>query len=148
MPMIHLRTRRCDYNFQITQKYNLLIGDSGTGKTELVNTVDAYDLDKQAVQCFDYKLLKTDRRLSREDLMRLKDYVIFLDENSPLLHQKDVASVLENSQNYFVIICRDVTLGFKSISLDSVFVMKTSGQYHTFEKATKPKWCNERVNVF
>lgn len=29
MPEVHLKTRRCEYEFTITQKYNLLIGDSG-----------------------------------------------------------------------------------------------------------------------
>lgn len=42
MPEVHLKTRRCEYEFTITQKYNLLIGDSGTGKTELVNIVETY----------------------------------------------------------------------------------------------------------
>lgn len=135
MPEVHLKTRRCEYEFTITQKYNLLIGDSGTGKTELVNIVETYDLDNSAVQCSGYRLLKTDRRLSIDDLYTLKDYIIFLDESSPLLHRKDASTILENSKNYFIIISRDVTLGFKSVSLDCVYKMKTSGQYHTFDKA-------------
>ena len=135
MPEVHLKTRRCEYEFTITQKYNLLIGDSGTGKTELVNIVETYDLDNSAVQCSGYRLLKTDRRLSIDDLYALKDYIIFLDESSPLLHRKDAATILENSKNYFIIISRDVTLGFKSVSLDCIYKMKTSGQYHTFDEA-------------
>lgn len=135
MPEVHLKTRRCEYEFIITQKYNLLIGDSGTGKTELVNIVETYDLDNSAVQCSGYRFLKTDRRLSIDDLYNFSDYIIFLDESSPLLHRKDAATILENSKNYFIIISRDVTLGFKSISVDCVYRMKTSGQYHTFEKA-------------
>lgn len=43
--------------------------------------------------------------------------------------------MLENSKNYFIIISRDITMGFKSISLDCVYKMKTSGRYHTFDKA-------------
>lgn len=61
--------------------------------------------------------------------------IIFLDESSPLLHRKDAATILKNSKNYFTIISRDVTLGFKSVSLNCVYKMKTSGQYHTFDKA-------------
>ena len=39
MPLIHLKTKRLEYKFEITQKYNLIIGDSGKGKTTLIKTL-------------------------------------------------------------------------------------------------------------
>ena len=135
MPLIHLRTRFCDYRFELTQKYNLLTGDSGTGKTELSNTIEAYMLDPASIVCDEYRKITTDNHLSIQDILELKDYVVVLDEDSPLLHRADTATILEKSENYFLIICRDIGLGFKSVSLDAVFKMKASGKYHTFEKA-------------
>lgn len=133
MPLVHISTRRLEYKFEISQKYNLLIGDSGSGKTKLVDMVYAFSKDRSAIQCYSYDKLLTDRNLSIEDLVSLEDYIVFLDEDSPILHRADVSKLLEMSQNYFVIICRDISLGFKSISLDCVFKLKTSGKYHTFE---------------
>ena len=49
-----------------------------------------------------------------------------------LLFQVIVVSVKPHYlTQYFVILCRDVTLGYKSVSLDAVVQMKASGKYHT-----------------
>lgn len=133
MPLVHISTRRLEYKFEISQKYNLLIGDSGSGKTKLVDMVYAFSKDRSAIQCHSYDKLLTDRNLSVEDLASLEDYIVFLDEDSHILHRSDASKLLEMSHNYFVIICRDTTLGFKSMCKDCVFELKASGKYHTFE---------------
>ena len=59
MPLIHLKTRRLEYKFEITQKYNLIIGDSGKGKTTLVNVLKEL-LDEPSAGTLDgYKQIKT-----------------------------------------------------------------------------------------
>ena len=135
MPLVHLQTKRLEYKFELTQKYNLLIGPSGSGKTKLVDLIYAFSRDRNSVLCMGYDKIITGRNISIDDLKTLNDYVIVLDEDSSILHRADVASLLEKSHNYFLIICRDITLGFKSVSLDCVFEIKSSGKYHTFKKA-------------
>lgn len=145
MSLVHISTRRLEYKFEISQKYNLLIGDSGSGKTKLVDMVYAFSKDRSAIQCHSYDKLLTDRNLSIEDFVSLEDYIVFLDEDSPILHRADVSKLLEMSHNYFVIICRDATLGFTSMCKDCVFELKASGKYHTFENVcTVP---DEMINV-
>lgn len=135
MPFIRLSVKDLSYEFELAQKYNVLVGDSGSGKTTLYDMVSLYQRDKKVVSCAGYNKIITDNHLSEQDLYELVDYVIVLDEDSSFLHDANIASIMQKSRNYFLIICRDVTLGFKSISLDCIFKIKSSGKYHTFEKA-------------
>lgn len=135
MPLVHLKTKRLEYKFEITQKYNLIIGDSGNGKTTLVNTLHSLLEESYSGTLDGYKKIKTSRDLRIKDLEDLENYIFFIDEFSKLLSLPDIASIMENSHNYFVIISRDETLGFKSISLDCVYIMHTSGKFHDLKKA-------------
>lgn len=164
MITIHVRNRCADYQFDISQKYNLLTGDSGTGKTTLYNMISAYDENKNNIQCLGYKKLGTDITLLRvlsdmtlEDdeaekhklLHSVDGYFIILDENSSILQRKNAPSILKKFNCYFLIICRKIALGFKSISLDCVFELVASGKYHKFIKhynlPTKMFLCNEII---
>lgn len=131
MPSVKIKTNRVSYDLNITYKYTLISGDSGVGKTVLFNTVALYAKDHTAVTCLGYDKLTTDTCIRIEELQELVGYIIFLDESSLLLHKYDSASLLEHSNNYFVIMCRDVTLGYKSVPLGAVMQMKSSGKYHT-----------------
>lgn len=131
MPSVKIKTNRVSYEFDITYKYTLVSGHSGVGKTTLFNAIAMYAKDHTAVTCLGYDKLTTDTCIRIEELQELTGYIIFLDESSILLHKYDSASLLEHSNNYFVIMCRDVTLGYKSVLLDAVVQMKTSGRYHT-----------------
>ena len=134
MPFIKLRTNRVSYEFNITQKYNLLVGDSGTGKTTLYSLVDEMNSNHNSVDCAGYSKVITDHQVINKSLSDFSNYVIILDETSPLLHEPNSPTILEQSNNYFLIICRDVTLGYKSISLDCIFKLRTTGKFHYFER--------------
>lgn len=131
MPSVKIKANRVSYEFDINYKYTLVSGDSGVGKTTLFNAVAMYAKDPTAVTCLGYDKLTTDTSIRIEELQELTGYIIFLDESSILLHKYDSVSLLEHSNNYFVILCRDVTLGYKSVALDAVMQMKASGKYHT-----------------
>lgn len=68
-------------------------------------------------------------------MANLTDYVFFIDEFSDLLTLHNIASVMEDSQNYFVVISRDETLGFKAVSLDCVYEMHSIGKFHELGQA-------------
>lgn len=145
---VHIRNKFVDYQFNLWQKYNLLTGDSGEGKTTLYKMIASYDENKQNIQCQGYKKLGTDLTLLRtladiamedddkvkEDLIhRLDGFLIILDENSSLLKRRSAPSLLERFNCYFLVICRKVALGFKSVSADCVFELSSSGKFHTFK---------------
>lgn len=113
---VHIRNKFVDYQFNLWQKYNLLTGDSGEGKTTLYKMIASYDENKQNIQCQGYKKLGTDLTLLRtladiamegddkvkEDLIhRLDGFLIILDENSSLLKRRSAPSLLERFNCYF-----------------------------------------------
>lgn len=51
---VHIRNKFVDYKFNLWQKYNLLTGDSGEGKTTLYKMIASYDENKQNIQCLGY----------------------------------------------------------------------------------------------
>ena len=62
---VHIRNKFVDYKFNLWQKYNLLTGDSGEGKTTLYKMIASYDENKQNIQCLGYKKLGADLLLRR-----------------------------------------------------------------------------------
>lgn len=132
MPLIHLKTKRLEYKFEVTQKYSIIRGDSGTGKTSLLDVVNLYSLDKYSVECPGYaKLAAIPTNAAPEYLKQYDNAVLFIDEDNVLLHTKKIASIFRESHNYFVIITRTIKLDYLPISLDSIFDMKASGRFHT-----------------
>ena len=139
---VHIRNKFVDYKFNLWQKYNLLTGDSGEGKTTLYKMISSYDENKQNIQCLGYKKLGTDLTLLRtladiamedddkvkEDLIhRLDGFLIVLDENSSLLKRRSAPSLLERFNCYFLVICRKVALGL------SQFQQTVYLNYHPLE---------------
>lgn len=57
MPFVHLKTGRLEYQFSIKHKYNLIKGDSATGKTTLHELINAYNSTPNAVNCLGYNKL-------------------------------------------------------------------------------------------
>lgn len=134
MPFVHLKTKRLEYQFEIKHKYNLIKGDSGTGKTTLHELISAYNSTPNAVNCLGYnKLYAWPVNASHLELLDHNDDIIIIDEDALILHRHDIASLLSNSNNYFLIINRDTKFSYLPISLDSIFTMKSSGKFHTLE---------------
>lgn len=107
MPHIHLKNNYVEFDIEFKQKYLFIRGDSGIGKTTLVDMVSAYKSNPEAVDCLgddNLELLYSER-----DLV-LSNCIFFIDENNPLLHRGDVAKLFNKSNNYFVIINRSRNL--------------------------------------
>ena len=134
---VHIRNKFVDYKFNLWQKYNLLTGDSGEGKTTLYKMIASYDENKQNIQCLGYKKLGTDLTLLRtladiamedddkvkEDLIhRLDGFLIILDENSSLLKRRSAPSLLERFNRLLVEEIAKMTYNSLAIMVFSFFV--------------------------
>ena len=135
MPFINLKTNKLEYQMEIRHKYSLIRGLSGCGKTKFYELVTTYAADKYSVRCEGYSKIVS-LPMNSTDLgnyKELENYVIVMDEDCVFLHQADTASMLKNSNNYFVIISRSVKFNYLPIELDDIFLMKSSGKYHFLE---------------
>lgn len=119
------------YDFSFEQKYLFIRGDSGIGKTSLIQLISDYNTNPDAIVCDGDTNLRV---LNSENDLVEENVIFFLDENMPLLYRADCATLLNGSNNYFVIINRSREFNGLKTGLDSIVVMnaKPDGS-HTIE---------------
>ncbi|KSV58740.1 hypothetical protein [Acetivibrio ethanolgignens] len=136
MPLVHIKTNRLEYKFEINGKYTVVQGDSGTGKTTFYDLVMAMFVENMAVQNLSgVQLIPVGIVSDASVLQKYTGAILVLDECCSLFKEYDVATLFKESNNYFVIINRDVeSLGYLPIQVDNIFRVKSSGKFHTLEK--------------
>ena len=128
MPYIHLTDNVVEYEFTFKQKYLFIRGDSGRGKSTLIELVEVYLRDPDSVTCLgdsNFKFLTDMRALD-------PGYIYFFDEDDPLLTSEN-AKLFNTTDSYFVIISRRRNLDFLKTGLDSLCEIVTNGSYHTIK---------------
>lgn len=128
MPYIHLKDNVVEYEFEFKQKYLFIRGDSGRGKSTLIELINIYLLDPSSVVCLGDSNLKiiTDTRSVDPG------YIYFFDEFDPLLTSEN-AKLFNTTDSYFVIISRNRNLDFLKTGLDSLCEIVANGGYHTIK---------------
>ncbi len=134
MPLVHLKTNRLEYKFNIVGKYTVIKGDSGTGKTTFYDLVELLNVSASLVQNLTgLHFVRVPRDMKNFPFEEYHDTIIVLDEDCMALHFHDSLSKFKYSNNYFIILTRKINLAFLPIGIDSVYKMKTSGKFHTLE---------------
>lgn len=135
MPLVHLKTKRLEYKFDLLGKYTIIKGDSGIGKTTFYDLVESLNMSTSPVQNLTgLRLVRVPRDMENFPFEDYEECILVLDEDCLVLHSKAAMSKFKNSKNYFIIFTRKINLAFLPIGVDSVFKMKTSGKFHTLEK--------------
>lgn len=147
-----LISNKLQYDFVINRKVTKIIGDSATGKSELVTTVAMKDDTAMNIhitckyepveisRAFSeilYKRLQKLREVSdtetiRETLEEYDGYVFFCDETFSYLFTDEFAVFCKYTDSYFIICCR-AKLTNLPYSYTEIYQMKASGKYHTLE---------------
>ena len=119
-------SKRLIYKLDIKGKYSVIQGDSGNGKTNLCKLLwDRAGGDKTIKINCELPVITLGTPSTGEELSNVKDFVVVIDENCMVLQQPDVARILKESDNYFVIISRD-TLDFLPLCVENIYDMKTN----------------------
>lgn len=105
-----VKNNRIRYKFTIYRNITILRGDSATGKTTLIEMVENYCKDGVEsgveINC-QKKCVVLDRSKWERDLEEIHDSIIFIDEGNRFVKQPSFASMVKNSDNYYVIATRD-----------------------------------------
>lgn len=134
MPKIDLSTNRIAYKFEIQGKYSLICGDSATGKSTLCDLVQvANRTNAGVINKSDAKLLVLTDNVNVINPENLRNYVVFVDEDAPVLKMSGYEEWMKQCECYFVIITRTLKLRNLPISVDSVYTVHSSGKYHTLK---------------
>ncbi len=107
---IIIRNNRIQYKFTVYRNITILRGDSATGKTTLIEMVDAFSKDgvDSGIEVLCKKrCVVLERGSWKRDLENISDSIVFIDEGNGFVKSVEFSEMVKNSSNYFVIATRD-----------------------------------------
>ena len=130
MPNFKISSRRVAYSFQFSGKYAVVTGNSGTGKSSLFRLFSDLDNGVRSIQSkCDLPVIPLYRDRDEVFLKSEHNVCFIMDENCQLLKRKDIATLLKESDNYFIIITRK-RLDWLPVSVDNTFKIVSNGKLH------------------
>lgn len=106
---IVVKSARIQYKFSVTRNITVLRGDSATGKTTLIDMINAYQENGTSsgvnVNCDKQCTVLTGIRW-QENLRTIHDSIVFIDEGDKFVISEDFAAAIKNTDNYYVIATR------------------------------------------
>lgn len=130
---IKVKTRKIDYEISFDGKYVLVVGDSATGKTTFHSAITVANTRGNGtvkVEC-EYPVVAISKTANSSVFNQYHNTVLVIDENCNLLHHRNIASLLRESDNWFIILTRK-KIDWLPISVDSVFTMEKHGRKNKF----------------
>ena len=129
-----VETKRLKYEFDIKRNITVILGDSATGKTTLVEMLSTYSRIpmktgirvESDVPCVVFSDFGSDWAAA---LRLIENSIVFIDEDYPFVFSQDFAELVSGSSNYFVIITRRPLYNLP-YSINEVYGIRTSGKYH------------------
>ena len=133
-----VETEHMKYTFTIRRNITIVLGDSGTGKTTLVDYLNMYSHRgtgsgvtlQSDVPCV---VLSDISGQWRNILSGIRQSIVFIDEGQPFIFTEDFATAVRDSDNYYVLITRR-PLRNLPYSTQEIYGIRTTGKYHFPEK--------------
>lgn len=133
---IVVKNNRLHYEFEIKRNITIIQGDSATGKTTLINMlrqaenlgessgIDVIsDVPCRILEGKNWKII----------LENSSGNIFFIDEENSFINTEEFASMVKESDNYFVLITRE-NLYNLAYSVDEIYGLHESGKYHDTRK--------------
>ena len=131
---IQIKNRHITFNFTLERNVTILTGDSGTGKTKLINMVRNYsELDEQSgviLKCSKPCLVLSNANWETI-LENTHESIVFVEESTPFLSSYEFAKAIQGSDNYYVLVTRE------PLAHDIVIVEDSRSGLQFFKKATE-----------
>ena len=107
---VTVKNRRLQYKFKISRNITILRGDSATGKTTLIDMIQAYQNGGTGsgvqISCNVPCAVLTANNWQL-NLSAIHGSIVFIDEGNPFVTSKDFADEVRKGDNYFVIATRN-----------------------------------------
>lgn len=126
----HLR-----YDMEFSRNVTVIQGDSATGKTTLIEMIQAFLLDGAdtgiSLTC-DCPCRVLAGSTWREQLSLIEESIVFVDEGNRFVSSVEFARAVRESSNYFVIVTREA-LDALPYSVSEIYGLKSSGKFGSLE---------------
>lgn len=134
---VRVSTKRLIYDLDIRRKITVIRGDSGTGKSTLVDLIASAKsrgtTGIQVISKVPCNAVVDVNNTWRTQIERMPNSIVFIDEDEEFIRTDEFAEVVGKSDNYFVIITR-APLENLPYSVNEIYEMDTSGKYHTLKR--------------
>ena len=127
-----VESRKVKYDFVIKRNITILTGDSGSGKTVLIDLIRDYKRfgsDSGVFLSCDCECKTIDNEDWERQIEEISNSIIFIDEGNRFLSSKRFAELIQQSDNYYVIATRE-KLPMLSYSVNEIYGFRESGKYH------------------
>ena len=135
---ITVKNKRNKYSFSLKRNISILQGDSGRGKTTLFDMIHEYNrfgkTSGVSISC-DKLVLAVTGEDWKETITNNPDSIIVIDEDNRFIVSKEFAKVVNGSDNYYLIITRNITAQLP-ISVDEIFTV-SGNKNKKFERIYK-----------
>ena len=138
-----VQNNRLRYEFTISRNITIIRGDSATGKTTLLDLLNAYDRDGESsgvlVKC-DVPCVVIGGQRWEDNLQFIHNSIVFIDECNRFIKSEDFAVRVKESDNYFVIVTRD-DLPNLPYSVKEIYGIRESGKYAGLKQVYNEFYC-------
>ena len=124
------------YDFTVRRNITIIKGDSGTGKTTLVEMIREY-YENGADSGISLQCERPCRVLAGRDwkvvLDSIHESIVFIDEDNEFLPTDAFAEAVKDSDNYYVIVTRE---GLPNLpySVEEIYGIRESGRYASMKQ--------------
>ena len=131
-----IQNKRIRYEFEIRRNLTILQGNSATGKTTLIEMIEEY-YENGASSGIRLYAEKECRVLSGKDwknsLSVIQDSLVFIDEGNEFVFTDEFASVIQHTDNYYVIVTRE-SIPSLPYSIEEMYGIRNSGKYGSWKQ--------------
>lgn len=127
-----VETKKVKYDFWVKRNITILTGDSGSGKTVLIDLIREhrrYGSDSGILVACDCDCRTLDNEDWERQLKEISGGIIFVDEGNRFLYSKKFAELVRKSDNYFVLATRE-KLPMLPYSVNEIYGFRKSGKFH------------------
>ena len=127
-----VESKKIKYDFVIRRNITILTGDSGSGKTVLIDLIRDYrrfGADSGVRVSCDCPCRTIDNEDWERQIEEITGSIIFIDEGNRFLVSKKFAELVQNSDNYFVLATRE-KLPALPYSVNEIYGFRKSGKFH------------------
>ena len=105
-----IQNRHIAFKFELERNVTILTGDSGTGKTKLINMVRMFSREGKAsgitLKCA-YPCVVLEGNSWEAILQKTERSIVFVEESTSFLKSRDFANAIQKTDNYFVLVTRE-----------------------------------------